>query len=80
MQMDGHNWFLGARRKSSAFDLYNSNLEQVKRHYDLLSFHNFVSYSCFPEPDPPAMPMIVVAFISQFPFSSCCLDISGDPL
>jgi uridine kinase len=35
MQMDGHNWFLGARRKSSAFDLYNSNLEQVKRHYDL---------------------------------------------
>jgi uridine kinase len=26
------------RRKSSAFDLYNSNLEQVKRHYDLLSF------------------------------------------
>lgn len=47
MQMDGHNWFLGARRKSSAFDLYNSNLEQVKRHYDLLSFHNFVSYSCF---------------------------------
>ena len=31
MQMDGHNWFpKGARRKSSAFDLYNSNLGASK--------------------------------------------------